>query len=108
MAAAQGAEDNRGQEIVVLDMQGQTPIFDYFVLATGASQRQLRAMADAIDDVLQKEWQQHRLSVGGYEQSKWIVLDYGPVVIHLFDADGREYYRLEDLWAAAPRVPRGT
>jgi len=103
-AAAQAAEDNRGQDISVLDLREQTPIFDYFVLATGSSQRQLRAMADAVDDVLQKELSQLRLSRDGYDSSKWIALDFGAVVVHFFDTQSREYYRLEDLWGGAQPI----
>ncbi len=106
LAAAKEAEENRGQDVVVLDLREQTPIFDYFVIATGSSQRQLRAISDAIDDVLQKNMEQPRLSVDGYQDSRWIVLDYGPVVVQLFDEESREYYRLEDLWAGATRVQR--
>jgi ribosome-associated protein len=106
LAAAQGAEENRGEDILILDLREQTPIFDYFVIATGVSQRQLRAMADAIDHILQKEMGQKKLSVDGYEQSKWIALDFGPVVVQLFDPESRKYYQLEELWGAAPRVSR--
>ena len=103
-AAAREAEDNRGQNVVVLDMREQTSIFDYFVIATGTSNRQLRAMADGIDDVLQKQFGHRRLSVEGYEDSHWILLDYGSIVVHLFDAASRDFYRLEDLWAGAKSV----
>ena len=103
-AAAREAGDNRGQDVVVLDMREQTSIFDYFVIATGTSNRQLRAMSDAIDDVLQKQFGHRRLSVEGYEDSHWILLDFGSVVVHLFDEKSREYYRLEDLWAGAKPV----
>ena len=106
LAAAQGAEDNRGEDILILDLREQTPIFDFFVIATGASQRQLRAMSDSIEEILTKELEQKKLSVDGYTQSKWIALDFGPVVVQLFDPESRQYYQLEELWAAAPRVPR--
>jgi ribosome-associated protein len=106
LAAAREAEDNRGQDVVVLDLREQTAAFDYFVIVTGTSNRQLRAMSDAIDDVLQKQYGHRRLGLEGYEDSRWILLDYGSIVIHLFDATTRDYYRLEDLWAGAPRVPR--
>jgi ribosome-associated protein len=104
IAAARTAADNRGQDIVVLDTSGQTALFDYFVIATGTSRRQLHAMSEEIDQVLGRELGDQRLSVSGYEESRWIVLDYGTVVIHLFDAETREYYALEDLWAEAARV----
>ena len=106
LAAAREAEDNRGQDVVVLDMREQTTAFDYFVVATGTSNRQLRAMSDAIDDVLQKQFGHPRLGREGYEQSHWILLDYGSVVVHLFAKDQRDYYRLEELWAGTTRVER--
>jgi len=104
VAAAREAEDNRGQNVVVLDMREQTSIFDYFVIATGTSNRQLRAMSDGIDQVLQKQFGHSRLSVEGYEDSHWILLDYGSIVVHLFDNASRDFYRLEDLWAGAKAV----
>jgi len=106
LAAAREAEDNRGQNVLVLDMREQTSAFDYFVLATGTSNRQLRAMSDAIDDVLQKEYGHRRYGVEGYQDSHWILLDYGSVIVHLFDGTTRDYYRLEELWAGAAPVPR--
>lgn len=106
LAAAQSAEDNKGQNVTVLDLRDQTVIFDYFVIATGSSQRQLRAISDAIDDVLQKELGHPRLGTEGYQDSKWILLDYGSIVVHLFDAASRDYYALESLWAGAKKVER--
>ena len=106
LAAAHSAEDNKGQNVTVLDLRDQTVIFDYFVIATGSSQRQLRAISDAIDDVLQKELGHPRLGTEGYQDSKWILLDYGSVIVHLFDTTSRDYYALEDLWAGAKKVQR--
>jgi ribosome-associated protein len=106
LAAAREAEDNRGQDVKVLDMREQTTAFDFFVIATGTSNRQLRAMSDAIDDVLQKQLGHPRLGLEGYQDSHWILLDYGSIVIHLFDATKRDYYRLEELWAGAVPVER--
>ncbi len=106
LAAAKEAEENRGQDLLVLDMREQTTSFDYFVLATGTSNRQLRAMSDAIDDVLQKQYGHRRLGLEGYQDSHWILLDYGSVIIHLFDSKNRDYYRLEELWAGSIKVER--
>ena len=106
LAAAREAEDNRGQNVLVLDMRKQTSAFDYFVIATGTSNRQLRAMSDAIDDVLQKDLGHRRLGLEGYQETHCILLDYGSVIIHMMDAATRDYYRLEDLWAGALRVER--
>ena len=104
LAAARVAAENQGTDIVVLDMRKQSPIFDYFVLATGTSRRQLHAMSDEIDDKLEKELKDKRMHIDGYQESRWIVLDYGTVLIHLFDAEMRDYYSLEALWADAARV----
>ena len=74
-----------------------TSIFDYFVLVTGTSRRQLHAMSEEIDRVLEDELGDQRLGIEGYEESRWILLDYGDVVIHLFEPETRGVLR-----------PRGT
>jgi ribosome-associated protein len=104
LAAARAAAENRGQDVVVLDLRKLTAIFDYFVLATGASRRQLHAISEEIDHVLEDGMGDKRMSISGYAESRWIVLDYGSVVIHLFDEETRAYYDLENLWADAERV----
>jgi ribosome-associated protein len=104
LAAARTADDNRGQDIVLLDMRGMTTEFDYFVLVTGNSRRQLHAISEEIDRVLEKDMNDHRMGIEGYNESRWILLDYGTVVVHLFDAETRSYYALEDLWGQAARV----
>ena len=104
LAAIQTAEDNGGRELLVLDMREHTSLFDYFVIATGTSRRQLHAMSEEIDHKLEDDLQDKRMSIEGYDASRWIVLDYGTVVIHLFDDEMREYYSLESLWADARPV----
>ena len=79
-------------------------MFDYFVLASGASRRQLHAMSEEIDHALEDRLGDRRLGIEGYQESRWILLDYGDVVIHLFEPATRAYYALEDLWAQAKRV----
>jgi ribosome-associated protein len=105
LTAARIAEDNRARDIVILDMRELSREFDYFVLATGASRRQLHAVSEEIDDVLEKKLGDRRLGIEGYDQSRWILLDYGDVIIHLFDGQTRAYYALEELWGQAKRVP---
>lgn len=105
LVAAQVAADNRGREIVVLDLRELTSIFDYFVVATGTSRRQLHAISEEIDHALEQGMGDRRLGIEGYQESRWILLDYGDVVVHLFDAETRDYYAIEDLWAEAKRVP---
>lgn len=105
LAAARTADENRGRDIVVLDMRHLTPLFDYFVLATGSSRRQLHAMSEEIDHALEDGLGDKRLGIEGYQESRWILLDYGDVVVHLFEPETREYYALEQLWGGAKRVP---
>jgi ribosome-associated protein len=101
--SARVAEDHKAKNVVILDMRSITPLYDFLVLATGNSRRQIHTLAEEIDAALRAEGEQ-RLSIEGYEASKWVVQDYGDVVVHVFDADTREYYALEELWADARRV----
>ncbi|MBN2295599.1 MAG: ribosome silencing factor [Pirellulales bacterium] len=103
--AAQTAADNRGQNIIILDMRELTPVFDYFVIANGTSRRQLHAMSEEIDHALEEGMGDKRMGIEGYEESHWILLDYGDVVIHLFEPETRKYYALEELWGNARKVP---
>ncbi len=104
LAAARVALDNRGRDVVVLDLRSVTPICDYFVVATGTSRRQLHAISEEVDDVLEGQLGDKRLGREGYDESRWILLDYGNVVVHLFDEETREFYDLESLWGDAVKV----
>ena len=101
--SARVAADNKARDVAVLDMRGITSLYDFFVLASGQSRRQVHTVCEEIDAALYREGDK-RLSIEGYEASKWVVQDYGDVVVHVFDPDTREYYGLEDLWADAGRV----
>ncbi|NDC64099.1 MAG: ribosome silencing factor [Planctomycetia bacterium] len=104
IVAARVAGETRGTDVRVLDMRELTPVFDYFVVATGTSRRQLHAMADEISQVFKRELHDVRRGMEGYEEGRWIVLDYGDVVVHLFDAESREYFGIEQLWSDARRI----
>jgi ribosome-associated protein len=104
LAAAQTAVENNGQDVLVLDLRELTCIFDYFVIASGTSRRQLHAISDDIDDRLQKDLGDKRMGIEGYDGSSWILLDYGTIVVHLFDAETRGYYAIEKLWGEAKQV----
>lgn len=105
LAAAKAAAEMRGRDIKVVDLREQTALFDYFVIVTGNSGRQLHAISEEIDRVLEKELGDRRIGIEGYKESRWIVLDYGNVVMHIFDEDTREFYQLENLWAEGKEVP---
>jgi ribosome-associated protein len=100
---ARTARDHKARDIVVLDMRGLHPLYDYFIICTGASRRQIHTLAEEIDDALRGIGDQ-RTGIEGYQASKWVVQDYGDTLVHVFDPDTRAYYSLEELWADAPRV----
>ena len=103
--AARVALENNGTDVMVIDVCAQSAEFDFFVLATGTSRRQLHAISEQIDDALEKGMGDKRMGIEGYDESRWIVLDYGSVIVHLFDEETREYYDLESLWADGSQVP---
>jgi ribosome-associated protein len=100
---ARTARDHKARDIVVLNMKGRHPLYDYFVICTGASRRQIHTLAEEIDDAL-KAIGDRRDGIEGYQASKWIVQDYGDVLVHVFDPHTREYYNLEELWADADKI----
>ena len=105
VVAALIADQLRGQDILVLDLTGITSIVDFFVIATGTSHRQMHAIADEVNRKLKREDGNRRLSIEGYRtEGNWILTDYGDVVLHVFTAEGRSLYNLEQLWADAPRI----
>jgi len=101
--AARVAAERHCSNIVVLDLKGKSPATDYFVIATGTSDRQMRAVADEICEAAKKQGQQ-RFGRAGYEQARWILLDFVDVVIHIFDSEYRDYYDLELLWGDAKKL----
>jgi ribosome-associated protein len=101
--SARIAQDNKGKDILVLDMRGITPLYDFFVIVTGTSRRQIHTVAEEIDAALAAEGEK-RLSISGYQASRWVIQDYGDIVVHIFDKEARAYYALEELWADAPRL----
>ena len=101
--AAQLANERHCSDIVVLDLKGKSPATDEFVIATGTSDRQMRAVADEICEAAKQQGLQ-RFGRAGYEQARWILLDYVDVVIHIFDSEYRDYYDLELLWGDAKRL----
>ena len=103
IAAAKIAAERHCSDIVVLDLKGISPATDYFVIVTGTSDRQMRTVADEISQAAREQGLQ-RFGRAGYEQGRWILLDYIDVVIHIFDEQYREYYDLELLWGDAKRL----
>ena len=104
IAIARVIEETRGKDIRVLDLRSVTEVFDYFVIATGSSRRQMHAVSDEIERIVKANWGDEKRGIEGYNESRWIVIDYGDVVVQLFDSDSRDYWDLEHLWSDAKRV----
>lgn len=103
LSAASLAAERHCTDIVVLDLRGISPATDYFMIATGTSDRQMRSVADEICEAAREQGIQ-RFGRAGYEQARWILLDFIDVVVHIFDAEYRDYYDLELLWGDAKRL----
>ncbi len=101
-AVAEYASDAKAVEIVQLDLRGLTSVADYFVICTGRSDRQVRAIHDRIHLGMKDQRGVLPTRVDGATQSQWILMDYGDVIVHVFTPEMREFYRLEQLWGEAP------
>jgi ribosome-associated protein len=102
-ACARIADDNRAKDIMVLDLRETTPHVDFFVIVTASSRRQGNAIASEIDQAMKKQGEA-KLGLEGSEEGRWILIDYGDFVVHLFSPEFRAFYALEDLWGDAPRL----
>ena len=98
LLAARALSDKKGREIQVLEIGDLTTIADYFVLATGGSNTQINALVDNVEKVLMEEAGEEAIHREGYRGGTWVLLDYGCIVIHVFNAEAREFYGLERLW----------
>ncbi len=101
--AARIADDNRARDIALLDLRQATPLLDFFVIATASSRRQGHAIASEIDAEMKKRGEL-KLGMEGSEEGRWILIDYGDFVVHIFSQEGRSYYALEEIWGDAPKL----
>jgi ribosome-associated protein len=101
--AAAAILDRKALDLLVLDLSEVSDFTDYFLVTTGGSERQVRAIADAVDETLRTEGVRP-LHIEGLEHGQWVLMDYGDFLVHVFSEPLREYYRLERLWADAPDV----
>lgn len=94
---------NRARDVVVLDMRSATSVVDFFTIVTVTSRRQANALANDIA-VEMKKHGESRLGIEGAEEGRWVLLDYGDFIVHVFSEDARAYYELDELWGDAPRA----
>jgi ribosome-associated protein len=102
-AAARAASDKQGDDVLVLDVRDLITITDYFVIASGSSERQVKTIAEEVQRVLKSRGVKP-VRVEGEAASQWVLLDFVDLVVHVFNEEQRDYYRLERLWIDAPRV----
>jgi ribosome-associated protein len=102
-AIARAGLGKKAEDVVILDVRGLTSYADYFVVMSADSERQAGAIAEAVDEELEKAGAS-RLGVEGQAGGRWVLIDYGDVVAHVMSPDARGFYDLEGLWADAPRV----
>ena len=101
--AQEALEDKKGEDIKVLDLIGISNIADYFIIASGNNVNQLRAMADSVEEKLFKEGYKLHHSEG-YSGEAWILLDFGNIIVHLFNKEERNFYSLDRVWSDAKEV----
>ncbi|MCA0456750.1 MAG: ribosome silencing factor [Chloroflexi bacterium] len=94
-------EDKKAEDILLLDLRPDAIIADYFVICTGNSDRQLRALADGVREQVKEKYGKLPFSVEGTPDSGWMLMDYGDTVVHLFQEEKRSYYDLEGMWRSA-------
>lgn len=96
--AAKALDSKKGMDISVMDVEGLTSLTDYFVICTGGSNTQINALCDAVEEQMEKEGGEKALRREGHRGGTWVLLDYGCVVVHVFNSEAREFYSLERLW----------
>jgi ribosome-associated protein len=104
VAAAQAAAAKQASDIVILDVRELIVITDYFVIASGSSERQVRTLVEEIEKAVRERLDVKPVRREGEDGWQWVLLDYVDVVVHVFNEEQREYYDLERLWRDAPRL----
>ncbi|MBF2072791.1 MAG: ribosome silencing factor [Synechococcales cyanobacterium C42_A2020_086] len=101
---AEAADDRKGSDIVLLRVADVSYLADYFVVITGFSNVQVRAIARSIEEKVESELQQHPLRIEGQMDGSWVLMDYGDVIAHIFLPKEREFYKLESFWGHAEQI----
>ena len=97
--AAKALDEKKGKEISALEITDLTTLADYFVIATGTSNTQINALCDAVEKALKEQADEAPLHREGHRDGTWVLLDYGCLVVHVFNSEAREFYGLERLWS---------
>jgi len=106
-AIAEAADDKKAQDIVLLKVVEVSYLTDYFVIVTGFSKPQLRAVCDSIQQKIAEKFEREHIRIEGKGDGRWVLIDYGEVIVHAFLPEEREFYNLEAFWGHAERVDYG-
>lgn len=104
LRAAEVAWEKKADDVVIVDVAELLVVVERFVIATAGTDRQVRAIADSVEDALRDEAGIKPIGREGLDEGRWALLDYGDLVVHIFQPDAREFYRLDNLWGDAPRI----
>ncbi|MBQ7680087.1 MAG: ribosome silencing factor [Butyrivibrio sp.] len=97
-------QDKKGEDLRVIDISKVSTLGDYFIIASGGNARQVQAMIDAVDEKLGRAGFEAK-SVEGYEGGRWVLMDFGDIIIHVFDQENRRFYDLERIWRDGETIP---
>ncbi|WP_168801577.1 ribosome silencing factor, partial [Glycomyces buryatensis] len=104
-SAAQAAADKKAHAINIRDVTEKIALTDVFVILSAANERQVKAIVDAVEEVLIKKHDTRPLRREGKGEGQWVLLDYGEIVVHVFHQEAREYFGLDGLWKDCPQIP---
>jgi ribosome-associated protein len=102
---AEAAADKKAEDIQIIDLRGISDFTDFFIVCSGTSDPQLKAIASGIRERVREEFGHGAYSEDGAPASRWVVIDFAQVIVHVFHQEARSFYLLEDLWGDAPRMP---
>lgn len=105
LLAAEAAESKQADGVVILDLQEHTPVTDFFVIASGSNRIQIKAITEAVEDALRAAGERPGRAEGR-DDGRWVLLDFGDIVVHIFAPKERQFYNLERLWGDAPPLER--
>jgi ribosome-associated protein len=104
VSAARAAVDKKAKDTILLELSDISAFADYFVICSGENPAQIRAIADSIDELFSKEFNLEPLGVEGLAHGRWVLMDYGDIIVHIFNNETRAFYDLEKLWMDAPKI----
>lgn len=96
-------EDKKAEDITIIDIREISVLADYFIIANGTNSNQVQAMVDSVDEELHKNGHDPK-QVEGYRQGNWVLLDYGDIIVHVFDKENRLFYDLERIWRGGKEI----